>query len=376
MKKVIVAGHICIDVTPIIDGKNYEQVSDILKPGKLVQVGAADVHTGGAVANTGLAMKILGADVSLMGKVSDDAFGDMILGILRKYDADKDMIISKGEDSSYSVVLAIPGIDRIFLHNPGTNNTFVAKDVDDNALREASLIHFGYPPLMEKMFEDGGYELVKLMKKAIEYNTSTSLDMAAIDPTTKAGAQDWDLILRSVLPYVDFFVPSVEELCFMLDRDRFDEWQHRAGDKDIAEILDPECDIKPLAYKCIEYGAKVVIVKAGAPGMYYATCNNENISGLCDRLGLDIDDIANRCGFQPSFVPEKIVSGTGAGDTSIAAFLTAIINGENFDMSLKLSAATGACCVEGVDALSGLKSLDELKTKIANGWEYNGGLKC
>ncbi len=45
------------------------------------------MHTGGAVANTGLAMKLLGADVSLMGKVGEDAFGDMILNILDGYDA-------------------------------------------------------------------------------------------------------------------------------------------------------------------------------------------------------------------------------------------------------------------------------------------------
>ena len=51
---------------------------ELLSPGKLLEVGAADVHTGGSVANTGLAMKKLGADVSLMGKVGKDAFGNMI----------------------------------------------------------------------------------------------------------------------------------------------------------------------------------------------------------------------------------------------------------------------------------------------------------
>lgn len=33
------------------------------------------VNVGGAVVNIGIAMKILRADVSLMGKVRDDAFG-------------------------------------------------------------------------------------------------------------------------------------------------------------------------------------------------------------------------------------------------------------------------------------------------------------
>ena len=67
-KKVIVAGHICIDITPVFQGKSVSNVGDILKPGKLIQMGKAEVSTGGAVANTGLGMKILGADVTLMGK--------------------------------------------------------------------------------------------------------------------------------------------------------------------------------------------------------------------------------------------------------------------------------------------------------------------
>ena len=71
-KKIIAAGHICLDITPVFTSEKVENISDILVPGKLIQMGQADVHTGGAVANTGLAMKILGADVTLMGKVGAD----------------------------------------------------------------------------------------------------------------------------------------------------------------------------------------------------------------------------------------------------------------------------------------------------------------
>ena len=61
-KKVIVAGHICLDVTPVFPDRKVTDVSEILQPGKLIEMREADVHTGGAVANTGLGMKILGAD--------------------------------------------------------------------------------------------------------------------------------------------------------------------------------------------------------------------------------------------------------------------------------------------------------------------------
>ena len=116
-KKIIAAGHICIDITPMFGGEKSDRITELLVPGKLINVGAADIHTGGSVANTGLAMKILGADVSLMGKVGDDESGRMILDILGKHDAADGMIVDKVSSTSYSVVLAIPGIDRIFLHN-------------------------------------------------------------------------------------------------------------------------------------------------------------------------------------------------------------------------------------------------------------------
>ena len=77
-------------------------------------------------------------------------------------------------------------------------------------------------------------------------------------------------------------------------------------------------------------------------------------------------------GFQRSFVPRQVLSGTGAGDTTIAAFLTAVLDGYAPDKAFKLAAATGASCVEGYDALSGLKSFEELEKKIKAGWKENG----
>ena len=109
MKKVIVAGHICLDITPKFPARKETDIGALLLPGKLLHMENAEVHTGGAVANTGLAMKIMGADVSLMGKIGTDAFGDMVCSILRKYGAAEGMIRLDSETTSYTVVLAVPG---------------------------------------------------------------------------------------------------------------------------------------------------------------------------------------------------------------------------------------------------------------------------
>ncbi|MGN0254500.1 MAG: carbohydrate kinase family protein [Chordicoccus sp.] len=368
-KKVITAGHICLDITPLFPERRVEALSDILQPGKLIQVGEADIHTGGSVANTGLAMKIFGADVSLMGKIGTDAFGDIVMRIVRQYGAGADMIRDPQESTSYSAVLAVPGIDRIFLHHPGANNSFRASDIPGTKLAETALFHFGYPTLMASMYAHEGAELTALMRKAKDAGCATSLDLAAVDASSAAGRADWKGILARTLPYVDFFVPSFEELCFMLDRKKHQELQQRAAGGDICEVLDLDKDVRPIADQCMQLGAKVLLLKCGAPGMYLRTAPEQALAEISPRVALNAAAWADRDQFEKSYRPDQILSGTGAGDTSIAAFLTAILQGENPDMTLHIAAAAGASCVAAVDALSGLKPLEVLKRRIASGWE-------
>lgn len=368
-KKVIAAGHICLDITPVFSEKKAAQLGDILTPGKLVNVGQADVHTGGSVANTGLAMKFFGADVSLMGKIGNDPFGEMVCNVLKAHGAEQGLLVSERESTSYTVVVAVPGIDRIFLHNPGANNTFHAEDIPQEELEQTALFHFGYPPLMKSMYENDGAELLKMMKRAKESGAATSLDFAAIEPDSEADRADWERILEKVIPYVDILVPSVEELCYMLDRDRFFQWQEKAAGRDITEILDIEKDVKPLADRCMELGAKILLIKCGAPGIYFQTGSRQTLEKVGGKLELDMARWADLRGFEKSYVPERVLSGTGAGDTSIAAFLTAVLAGYSPEMSLHLAAAAGASCVTAYDALSGLKPFAKMEQKIQKGWD-------
>ena len=369
-KKVIVAGHACLDITPIFPhNQQAAKLGNILSPGKLIQMEGVDIHAGGAVSNTGMAMKMLGADVCLMAKTGSDEFGKIISDIYAAQGADSGIIVQEGQNTSYSVVLALPGIDRIFLHDPGCNHTFSFEDLPKEKLLGTDLFHFGYPPLMKKMYEDTGSELVRMMKYMKAQGTATSLDLAFVDGESDAGAADWKEILSRVLPYVDFFVPSIEELCFMLDRDRYEAWKTKAGDEDISFSLDVQRDIRPLADKCMELGAKVLLLKCGAPGLYYRTTAVKRLEGLETALGISAEDWSDREGFEASYQPERVLSGTGAGDTTIAAFLTAMLEGYPFEMCIHLAAAEGASCVEAYDALGGIRPLKELASRIEKGWK-------
>ena len=370
MGKVISAGHICLDITPVFpSGRICGDIGELLVPGKLIRTEGASVHTGGSVANTGLALKLLGNDVTLLGKVGADAFGGMVRNILARYGAGG-LIVDENSTTSYSVVLAVPGLDRIFLHDPGANEAFSASDIPDDALDQAVLFHFGYPPLMKRMYLDRGAELKSLLKRVKSRGAAVSLDMAAVDPQSDAGRADWRAILKNVLPYVDFFVPSFEELCFMLDRPRYDALSQSGGDMTEREGIPQAADA--LARECLEMGCAAALVKCGLSGMAWRTGSRERLARTGDRLGLDAEAWADRAGLRPCFRAETVRSATGAGDVSIAAYLTALMNGETPAECAKLAAAEGAASVSGYDALSGILPLEELKRRIA---EYEGGTR-
>ena len=160
------------------------------------------ISTGGAVSNTGLALHRLGMPVKLMGKIGADQFGEAILAVLRRHDPAlaAGMIISPNEASSYTIVINPPGIDRLFLHDPGPNDTFGATDVKLKELEGIRIFHFGYPPLMRRMFLDDGAELITLMKSVKAVGITTSLDMAQPDPNSEAGRADWRKLSKRRCP--------------------------------------------------------------------------------------------------------------------------------------------------------------------------------
>src|SRR5690606_27972096 len=148
-------------------------------PGRLTRIGPATFATGGAVANTGLALHRLGVTTALVGRVGDDVFGQAVLDLLRRRDRAlaKHMRVTDDAPTSYTLVISPPGVDRAFLHCPGANDRFAADDVDSAAFPDARLLHFGYPPLMQRIQNDRGEELRTLFAGARAAGLTTSLDM-------------------------------------------------------------------------------------------------------------------------------------------------------------------------------------------------------
>lgn len=368
-KKAIVAGHLCVDITPEFPAGFTEELANIMQPGKLTNVKGVCFSTGGVVANTGVAMDYLGANVELMGKLATDDLGYMISNKLKSHGVKANISWCNDTNTSYSIVLASPGHDRTFLHSPGTNDTFVFDDLNMDSIRNASLFHFGYPPLMQKMYENEGHELIRIFKNVSEAGPVTSLDMAVIDPLAPVGQANWGQILENVIPYTDIFAPSVEELLYMLDRDMFYELNEKAAGQDLTLILDIDKVVKPLGDKLLELGAGIILIKCGTPGLYYRTGSEKVLTRIEEKLGFPLSGWVEREGFEQSYVPERVLSGTGAGDTTIAAFLTSLLKEYPLEQCIQFAVGEGASCVESYDALSGLRTLEEIQLKIAKGWK-------
>ena len=365
MKKIVSAGLICLDMTPEFPEDVSEKLSEVLKPGRLTQVGPMALTLGGSVGNTGLALKKLGADVTLLGKVGRDAFGEIACRLLEERGAGG-LIVDPDGVTGYTFVLAVPGHDRIFLHNPGSNDTYSAADIPWERLGEVALFHFGYPTIMRRMHENGGEELLRMFRRAKEEGAATSLDLTLVDPASPAGKEDWAGILSRVLPETDFFVPSYEELCFMLDRKKWEALSADSGDP--VGHLSLEADVLPLAERAVSLGCAAVLLKCGTAGMVLCTAGEERLARVSARLGLDAALWAGRRILQPCLPAPRVKSTTGAGDSSIAAFLFAMMSGRAPERCVLLAAAEGAMAVTEYEALSGVLPLCELEQRIDAGW--------
>lgn len=362
-----VAGYVSLDITPRFPrtGKR-KSLSEMLRPGKLLQVGKATISPGGCVTNTGLALHQFGARTFLAARIGDDAFGHALIEAYRAHGADPDFRISEDE-TSYTIAIAPPGCDRIFLADSGANDTMTEEDIDPARLAEAEYFHFGYPALMRNFYVNAGENTRILMQHMKERGMVTSLDTVMTDPDSEAGQEDMDLMLRKVLPFVDFFVPSIEELCYMIDRPRYEAWQERAGGDDVCMHLSLAEDVIPLAEKALSYGCKAIMLKCGAAGLYLQTSAEDVMTSLSPYFdGTGWGDIK---WFQKSYVPDQIISGTGAGDTAIAAFLYGASHGYSPIVCAQIAAGTGSCNLTASDSLSGLMPIDDLMRRIEAGWE-------
>jgi sugar/nucleoside kinase (ribokinase family) len=362
-REAIVAGHICLDVFPTLSGGSV-----VYKPGQTIEAGPVIFSTGGAVSNTGLALHKLGVSTGLMGKVGSDLFGQAILQIIESHGPglSEGMVVAPEESSSYSIILSPPNADRMLIHAPGSNATFGADDVRYDLLEPVRLFHFGYPPLMERMYANNGDELVTIFKRIKAMGITTALDLSMPDPNSAAGRADWHAILSATLPHMDVFLPSAEEILLMLRRPLFDQLAANAHNSRPLEQMGPEM-FSELGQALLDMGTKIVGLKSGDRGLYLRTANAMVLQKMGRGGVANAENWSDRELWTPCFATQ-VAGTTGSGDTTIAGFLMGLLRGMAPEETLQAACAVGACNVEAVDALSGIRSWPETAERIAAGW--------
>ena len=360
MPDIFVAGHLCLDITPQMP---LVPPQALTQAGKLFEVGTIRYTTGGMVANSGLVFHRLGESVGLVASLGDDITGDIILALLRQTAPHLVDTIRRvaGGNTSYSVVLSPAGQDRSFLHFTGTNETFSAADVDVGALAGGKIFHLGYPPLLPMLVAQDGAELLRLFQQVKAAGLLTSMDMVYPDLNSPAGGADWHSILRQVLPYVDVFVPSIDEIMLLLHREQYRAWGQAALAHVTLEYL------RGFADELLAMGAGIVGFKLGHLGLYIRTTADLNRLNALAPLGISPHEWCNREHYAPAFAVE-VVNTTGAGDACYAGLLTALLHGADPVTAVRMANGVAAYSIQAPDSNSGVPHWGGVEQSVTEGW--------
>jgi len=181
-----------------------------------------------------------------------------------------------------------------------------------------------------------------LFTKVRNMGVVTSLDFSLPDPGSESGKVDWPEIMKNTLPFVDIFLPSLEEVVQIMMPGKYNYLQSING-KTGADKKKAIIDLAREAGRLIiDSGVKVLLIKAGENGIYLRTGNIVSPENNFHFLN-DLKEWNNRELWCDAYYADstRVINSSGAGDTAVAAFLSAIINGEDPGLSVKYAAIAG-----------------------------------
>lgn len=367
MKKydVVIAGYTCVDLIP--EFKKNDSVislSNIFVPGKLIEIDGISFVIGGVVANTGLALKKFNKKVFLNGLVGDDAMGKIAIEWLSKYNISEGILTTKMADTATSIVLAPPGVDRIFLESPGCNQIFDTSFINYEVISQSKIFHFGYPPLLRQFFLNDGSQLSEMFTRVKKMGVLTSLDFSMPDPEGESGRINWPHIMKRILPLTDIFVPSLEEVLQIMMPLKYAQMVRKSKNGELLNEI-PVSLIREVGKLIIDSGVKIVMIKAGHRGAYLLTGDVSSINEQT-KINFRAENWNYREFWCNAYHADeaKTFNATGAGDTAVAAFLCAILEGHCAETSLKYAAMAGRNNLYCQNIYTDLSNWDEMTNEI------------
>lgn len=295
-------------VTRIPERGNVDFIEEI----RLTVAGTA----GGTVVDTAK----LGLRSLAVGAVGDDEKADWVLLTLEKYGIDTSaMQRLKGVPTSATILNVRPNGDRPALHVRGASDHFDVPASAYDQVFDAPIIHLGGTGLLKRL--DGPASAI-LLKEAKKRGRTVTFDLIAASPETLG-------IVEPLLPYIDYFMPSIEEA------------------RDMSGQSSPD----DCARFYLDRGAACCVFTLGGEGAFYAHKDGTRLKSPAYEV--------------------KVVDTTGCGDAFDAGFIAALHRKMDVETSLRFAQASAGLVATGLGSDAGIRSFADT-LKVMKEWKIKG----
>ena len=298
MKNICVIGSLNMDLVVNVD--------TMPKPGQTIIGSNFKDVPGGKGANQAVAMARLNGNVSMIGKVGEDGFGQTLINSLKNDKVDTTYIQTAKGATGVALITVDKNAQNSIVVSPGANFEVKEDDIDNNieAIKNSDIVVLQ----LETPLNTIKYAL----NKAKELNKYTILNPA---PAVKLD----DEIIKNV----DLLTPNETELEIIS-----------------GVSIETEEDIQKAAQIMIEKGVKELIVTLGSKGSLYI--NKEKSM------------------FKKAYKVEAVDT-TAAGDSYTGALAVALSQDKNIEDAMDFASKVGALSVLKEGAQSSLPTLEDVK---------------
>lgn len=288
---VLVPGELNVDLV-LRDYRTFPS------PGREILVDDMSLSLGSASAICAAGLAKLGHEVLFVGKVGEDAYGELCVSALEELGVDCSRVQRDPRIKTGITVSVTSAADRALITYLGASAELGSDDIEDEALQAARHLHVS-SFFLQRRLRPG---LKGLFSRAHALGLTTSLD-PGFDPM-----EQWESDLLATLSEVDIFLPNEVEL------------------RAVSGVDDPE-----EALARLDNGRTITVAKLGRAGA--VTRGN----GRVERVP--------SCPVQP-------IDTTGAGDSFNAGFLHAWLRGDSVREAIRFGAACGAISTLGIGGTS------------------------
>lgn len=298
MKNICVIASLNMDLVVNVD--------TMPKPGQTIIGSNFKEVPGGKGANQAVAMARLNGNVSMIGKVGEDGFGQTLINSLKNDKVDTTYIQTSKGATGVALITVDKNAQNSIVVSPGANFEVKEDDIDNNieAIKNSDIVVLQ----LETPLNTIKYAL----NKAKELNKYTILNPA---PAVKLD----DEIIKNV----DLLTPNETELEIIS-----------------GVSIETEEDIQKAAQIMIEKGVKELIVTLGSKGSLYI--NKEKSM------------------FKKAYKVEAVDT-TAAGDSYTGALAVALSQDKNIEDAMDFASKVGALSVLKEGAQSSLPTLEDVK---------------